>query len=686
MEQMAIETPDALKLIGQLAVRFHMITEAQLQQALAQQQAAERKTAVGQTLVEMGLISTSQLSFLLSAQEMKALRTKDIKFGRIAVENHFVTEQQVEEALKQQKTQFIKQKKKTLLGDILVATGIITEEQKQHVIEVQQRIIKAREEKAAEAAVITEEPLLSAEEGVELTLSKDGMKATLRASAAVDDEEIRGRITELLTQYEIVFGLQSDSVIEEWIKRGAEREERFVIAEGKAPVPGHGGKLTYHFDTDPLKAGKIKEGDVIDFKDRGEIPQVDEGALLAELSAPDPGIAGTDVQGKEIAPPAVKSNKLLCGNGAKLSEDGRNISAEVNGSPSLSRTGAVSVFPLYKIEENVGYKTGHIDFDGDIQVGGTIEKDFKVTGGKLTAKEVEDAEIVMKGDVVISGGILGGRIKCGGNVMAAYIHNAQLEVDGDVLVQKEIMGCDIKSGGGFYSKTAIVLDSNITAKEGIITKDIGSDVSGPSTLTVGSDALLELRISELNDHINQQRKQQTGLRKKIEEAEAENQQINVDIAEVAQVQDLSQVEQRELTAKRDVLIQQGEQQQADAISQKIVEDEAKAKEAEQKLNDMFDRQDQIANETQQCEHEITTIEDGVSFTSQELEALEQQMTEEQADVSIQINGTLYPMTTITTTHTSVKTKQAMQALLIRERAKRTEAGDEVWKIVTESLK
>lgn len=686
MEQTTVETPDALKLIGNLAVRFHMINDEQLQQALLEQGKHQPRSPVGQTLVEMGLLSESQLEFLIGAQRMKALRTKDIKFGRIAVENGFVTESQVEAVLQRQKQEFIKNKKATLIGDILVADGTMSEAQKQSVIEAQQRILKAREEYATLEAGVVEEKKLTGAEGVELIISKDGLKASLSAAPSVEPDALRRRVEELLQEYAVSFGLSPEGERNAWINEGELREQYFVVARGIAPVPGHGGKINYHFDTDPLKAGKIKEGDVIDFKDRGEIPQLDEGAILAELSEPDPGVAGTNVHDEVIPAPAVKNTILLCGSGAVLSGDGRTATAELSGSPSIAKSGALSVFPLFKVDGNIGYKTGHVNFDGDIQVSGTVEKDFNVNGGKLTANEIEAARIVVKGDLVISGGIMGAHIKAGGNVMAAYIHDSIIEVDGDLLVKKEIMGCDIRAGGGVYSKSSIILDSRIAARAGIVAGDIGSEVSGPSNLQVGSDALLEFRIAELNDVIHQRQQQQTEIRQQIEQGEKDNQQINTDIAELAQIQDRSQVEHRELAAQREALIAQGEPQQAEAIAQQIAASEERAKKAEQDLNALFDQQDALASQIPQLEQQIMDLEEQNHFSTLEREAMERQIAEEQTDVYIKVNGTIYPMTTVSTAHASVKTKQSMKALIIREKAKRLETGDVVWKIVTESLK
>jgi uncharacterized protein (DUF342 family) len=683
---MEVETPDTLRLIGALAVRFHLLSEKQVQQAVAALAGGERKVRPGQTLIDLGLLSEAQLVFLIDAQQMKALRTRDVKFGTITVEKGYATAPQIESSLQRQKEHYIKYKQQLLIGDILVTDGIISEAQKLSVIATQQQMLNARETPAAAVPHSPESELVAAEGGVDIIVSRDGMLATLRATPLMDSNELRARIDAVLEEYAIVFGKASEEAITGWIDAGEAREERFVLARGTPPVPGHGGEIQYHFDTDPLKAGKVAEGGTIDFKDRGEIPQVAEGALLVELSEPDPGVAGTDVRGKQIPPPVMKERHLLCGSGVALSADGRRALATVSGSPSLARAGTLSVFPLYKVDGDIGYKTGHVDFDGDIQVKGAVEKGFTVKGGRLSAQELEDAEITIKGDVIISGGILGGRIKVGGNLVAAYIHNAVIEVDGDVLVKKEVMDCDIKAGGGFYSESAIVLASRIAARTGIIAGDVGSEVSTPSTLLVGSDAMLELHITELNEVIRQQREQQDKLRHQIEQGEVENQQINIEISEVAQIQDRSQVEQRELATQRDALVSQDEQQQAAEIEREIAGKVSRAQQAEKKLNALFDRQDQIAANAPQLEQEVAALEEALHHTSQELSALEQQLIEEPGDVCIKISGTLYPMTTITTAHTSVKTKQPMQVLMIKEQVKRNAAGDEVWKVVTESLK
>ena len=50
--------------------------------------------------------------------------------------------------------------------------------------------------------------------------------------------------------------------------------EPCLMAKGVLPQRGKDAQINFFFDRDPLKMGKIKDGGVIDFKEKGDIPQV----------------------------------------------------------------------------------------------------------------------------------------------------------------------------------------------------------------------------------------------------------------------------------------------------------------------------------------------------------------------------------------------------------------------------
>ena len=73
----------------------------------------------------------------------------------------------------------------------------------------------------------------------------------------------------------------ADEMIEEYIRKESILKEPCLAAQG-LPVPGKDAQVTYHFERDPLKIGSTRTGGAIDFKNRGDIPQVSEGDLRAK--------------------------------------------------------------------------------------------------------------------------------------------------------------------------------------------------------------------------------------------------------------------------------------------------------------------------------------------------------------------------------------------------------------------
>ena len=93
-------------------------------------------------MVSHGMISQAQLDFLLSVQRMMETIELDQKFGMIAVKNNFATQKDIIQALQEQKRLFKENESITLMGDILVKSGAITEQQRDAILIKQKRIKK----------------------------------------------------------------------------------------------------------------------------------------------------------------------------------------------------------------------------------------------------------------------------------------------------------------------------------------------------------------------------------------------------------------------------------------------------------------------------------------------------------------------------------------------------------------
>ena len=137
-----ISRKDSRLLLGNLALRYHLLSENDMKHALYIQQEkrdSNENMMLGEILVTHKMISRSQLNFLLSVQNVLETNQLDLKFGEIAVGNRFVSEADIQRALQEQKQMFKENKSVKLLGDILLDSGKISPEQRNAIIMKQDR-------------------------------------------------------------------------------------------------------------------------------------------------------------------------------------------------------------------------------------------------------------------------------------------------------------------------------------------------------------------------------------------------------------------------------------------------------------------------------------------------------------------------------------------------------------------
>jgi len=138
-----ISRKDSRLLLGNLALRYNLLGENDMKQALYIQQEKRdsgENMMLGEILVGHKMISRSQLNFLLSVQKMLENNQLDQKFGEIAVENRFVSEADIKRALQEQKQMFKENKSVKLVGDILLDSGMISLEQRNAILMKQDRM------------------------------------------------------------------------------------------------------------------------------------------------------------------------------------------------------------------------------------------------------------------------------------------------------------------------------------------------------------------------------------------------------------------------------------------------------------------------------------------------------------------------------------------------------------------
>ena len=328
----------------------------------------------------------------------------------------------------------------------------------------------------------------------------------------------------------------------------------------------------------------------------------------------------------------------------------------------------------------MGLKTGHVEFDGKIDVIGTIQNGYRVRGNSLKANEILKAEIEMDGDISVPGGIIGAKIKGGGSISAMYVHESDIEVLGDVLVEKEIIDSKINTSGTCIAKNGPILSSRVSAKKGIQAIQIGSEISKPCNLSVGYDEKVKEDIDAIKEIIPLKKQEQTECHRRIKEIENEPDIIEKVIADMAQVQDRAVVKQRKLLEEIEKIKETGDEAQVKGAEVKLSELNLEIENREKKLESLFNKQDQITTEINDLKQKIEDSKTEIQDLREKISEIVEWSTSEKGIPEIKVSDVIFADTTINGIYSSLKLNQNKKNVLIKEDIPKSAGDSSEWNL------
>ncbi|NLO89604.1 MAG: DUF342 domain-containing protein [Clostridia bacterium] len=198
-------------------------------------------------------------------------------------------------------------------------------------------------------------------------------------------------------------------------------EERVIVARGVPAQPGRDAWVELHFSNDskiPVPIGKDEI--VVDLRERFIFTSVEPGDVLAVKHPPEQGIPGTSVKGDIIVPPTPQDCSLIVGEGAFITQDGKQAVATRSGRP-IAKIGRnkikICVLPELVHHGDVDLASGNLIFKGDVLVSGNVLEGMTVeAGGHIrVAGFVSHAKVRANGSILIKGNILASVVVAGGN-------------------------------------------------------------------------------------------------------------------------------------------------------------------------------------------------------------------------------------------------------------------------------
>ncbi len=278
-----------------------------------------------------------------------------------------------------------------------------------------------------------------------------------------------------------------------------------LAAEGQPPRNGNDAFIDYKVRIDKTKV-KFEEDDSgkVDFRNLELLENVVVGQLLAVKVPVEEGVPGRTVLNRVLPAKGGKDTVMRYGKGTILSEDGTELTAEINGQV-VYKGGRITVEPVYIVTGDVSLETGNIVFLGSVIVQGSVQDNFEVkAAGNIEVKgTVQKAFLEAEGDIVVHQGISGkdeAKVEStGGNVFAKFIQNSKIIAENNVIVPEGVLHSKVDAGERIYSmgRKAKIAGGLIRAGDEINSRFLGAEGGTKTEVRVGVNPKILQQMDEL---------------------------------------------------------------------------------------------------------------------------------------------------------------------------------------------
>jgi len=278
-----------------------------------------------------------------------------------------------------------------------------------------------------------------------------------------------------------------------------------LVAQGKPVEDGQDAHIIFNFRMEDDKINLKEEEGRIDFHNLELVQNVVIGQVLATKDPATEGSAGRTVTNRRLEAKLGEDAELLAGKNARLSDDGLEVTSEINGQV-VFHNNKINVEPIYEVAGDVNLGTGNIVFLGTVIIHGNVEDGFsvKAAGNVEVYGTVGKALIEAEGNVIVNRGILGkdeAVVKAGNDIMAKFVEHTRLSAGNDVIVSEAIMHSFVDAGKRVLcvGKRAMIVGGRIRAREEVNAREIGSRVSTETIVEVGIDPKAREELNKLEE-------------------------------------------------------------------------------------------------------------------------------------------------------------------------------------------
>jgi uncharacterized protein (DUF342 family) len=243
--------------------------------------------------------------------------------------------------------------------------------------------------------------------------------------------------------------------------------------------------------------------ETVDLHEVSQFINVRAGQVLCEV--PPPPKDGCSVFGQSI--PAQPCPFQL---GDRVGLDPHNPSRVIAAQAGCVRfvNGRLSVEQHLEIPGDLNFKTGNIDFFGDVIVHGNVLDGFHIKSAKSIVIDgaVGVATLEAGGNLTIKGGVNGGhkgRLVSGGDLQAHYLHMVSVECGGDAVVDIECHDSTVVAMGSVIVSRGGIIGGKVLAGTDISAGFLGAEMCVPTTVHAGYQPGLDVQVEKARKNLAQ---------------------------------------------------------------------------------------------------------------------------------------------------------------------------------------
>ncbi len=306
----------------------------------------------------------------------------------------------------------------------------------------------------------------------------------------------------------IIFGIDVEAINQALLETA--RTETICIAEGHESIPPEAALVHLAFEASKSSGTLDEETQRIDFRERGGVHSVTEGAPVGTWIPGTLGTPGIGVDGEAIEPGEPETISQSRGENVRgePGESGQlNLFAEIDGVVRMGPNGDVYVTNVLEVEADVDLDSGNIDVAGSVDIKGTVHSGFRVHAEHDVdvCGTIENANIRAGKSLVVRSGILGGDLSdvyAKDEIRVKFAQNALLKSDGNIILEVDT-NSTVKAGKSILAKEGHgrLRGGVYEARESIVAKELGSPQGVATRAYVGIDPAQLRELHRLRNEV-----------------------------------------------------------------------------------------------------------------------------------------------------------------------------------------